>query len=78
MTYRQVEGGAVEVGEVVLTTGSDTFLPGVPIGRVASVRSTAGGLTSAAEVEPFVLPASLDLVAVVTEPARVQPREPLP
>lgn len=78
LVYTQVEGGTVEVGEVVLTTGSDTFVPGVPVGRVTSVESTAGGLTSAAHVEPFVVPASLDLVAVVTEPARVRPREPLP
>lgn len=78
LVYTQVEGGAVEVGEVVLTTGSDTFVPDVPVGRVTQVRSTAGGLTTAATVEPFVQPGALDLVAVVTEPTRVRPRAPLP
>jgi len=77
MVYTQVEGGTVEVGATLSTTGSDTFVPGVPIGRVLSVQSTAGGLTSAAQVEPLVDTAALDLVAVVTEPARVLPRAPL-
>jgi rod shape-determining protein MreC len=77
VVYTQVEGGAVEVGDAVLTTGSDTFVPGVPVGRVTAVRSTAGGLTSAADVEPAAVVASLDLVAVVVEPGRVAPREPL-
>ena len=78
LVYTQLEGTTVEVGETLLTTGSDTFVPDVPIGRVVSVASTAGGLTSAAEVEPFVDAGRLDLVAVVTETARVLPREPLP
>lgn len=77
LVYRQVEGGSVEVGEVLLTSGSDTFVAGVPVGRVTSVQNTAGGLTAAAQVEPFVVPAALDLVAVVLAPDRVQPREPL-
>jgi rod shape-determining protein MreC len=77
LVYTQVEGGEVQVDEVLLTTGSDTFVPGVPVGRVRAVESRAGGLTSAAQVEPFVVPGALDLVAVVTEPDRVQPRAPL-
>lgn len=78
VVYTQVEGGQVEPGDVVLTTGSDTFVPGVPIGQVDAVRSTAGGLTSAAEVEPYVSTSSLDLVAVLTDPPRAEPRAPLP
>jgi rod shape-determining protein MreC len=78
LLYTQVEGGSVEPDEVLLTTGSDTFVPDVAIGRVTSVRSTAGGLTSVAEVEPLVDTGRLDLVAVVTESPRGTPRSPLP
>lgn len=78
LVYTQVEGGPVDVDEVLLTTGSDTFVADVAIGRVTSVRSTAGGLTSAVEVEPLVDTGSLDLVAVVTESPRGTPRSPLP
>ena len=78
MVYTQVEGGPIEVDEVLLTTGSDTFVPDVAIGRVVSVRSTAGGLTSEAQVEPLVDTGSLDLVAVITESPRGTPRAPLP
>ena len=78
LVYTQVEGGPVAVDDVLLTTGSDTFVPDVAIGRVVSVRSTAGGLTSAAEVEPLVDTGALDLVAVVTESPRGTPRAPLP
>jgi rod shape-determining protein MreC len=77
LEYTQVEGGTVEVGDAVLTAGSDTFVAGVPIGRVTAVRTTAGGLTAAAEVDPLVDPSALELVAVVTEPARARPRQPL-
>lgn len=76
LVYTQVEGGPVEVGEVLLTTGSDTFVAEVPIGLVREVRSTAGGLTSAADVEPYADLGALDLVAVVAG-ARA-PRPPLP
>lgn len=78
LVYTQVEGGAVEPDATLLTTGSDTFVAGIPIGKVVAVSSTAGGLTSEAEVEPFVDSASLDLVAVVTEAPRGTPRSPLP
>lgn len=78
LVYTQVEGGPVAVGEALLTTGSDTFVPDVPIGRVVSVQSAAGGLSSAAQVEPFADTSSLDLVTVVVEAARTAPRAPLP
>lgn len=78
LVYTQVEGGPIAVEEVLLTTGSDTFVPDVAIGRVVSVRSSAGGLTAAAEVEPLVDTGSLDLVAVITESPRGTPRAPLP
>jgi rod shape-determining protein MreC len=77
LVYTQVEGGPVQVGEALLTTGSDTFVPDVPIGVVREVRSTAGGLTSAADIEPYADVAALDLVGVVVEGPR-PPRVRLP
>lgn len=71
-----VEGGRLREGDALLTTGSDTFVPGVPIGRVTSVED--GRQVSTAQVEPFVDVSALDLVGVVTEPPRSTPRVPLP
>lgn len=77
LTYELVEGGRVAVGDALLTTGSETFLPGVPVGRVTAVEVSAGDLVTTAEVEPFVEVATLDLVGVVTGPPREVPRSPL-
>ena len=75
MEFALVEGGRLQVGDALLTTGSDTFVPGVPVGRVTSVDD--GRLVSTAQVEPFVDVTALDLVGVVTEPPRSRPRVPL-
>ena len=77
MTYELVEGGRVSEGDALLTTGSRTFVPGVPIGRVTSVEP-GGALVTTAQVEPFVRVGSLDLVGVVTSPPRGTPRVPIP
>ena len=78
LDYELVEGGRVAAGDALLTTGSDTFVPGVPVGRVTSVSRERGALVSTAVVDPFVDLSSLDLVGVVTEPPRGTPRVPLP
>ena len=75
MEFALVEGGRLQVGDALLTTGSDTFVPGVPVGRVTSVDDDR--LVSTAQVEPFVDVTALDLVGVVTEPPRKTPRVPL-
>ncbi|MCW2616446.1 MAG: mreC [Frankiales bacterium] len=77
LTYELVEGGRVAAGDALLTTGSDTFVPGVPVGRVTAVSARSGALVTTAEVEPFVDVSSLGLVGVVTEPPRGAPRVPL-
>ena len=77
LTYELVEGGRVQPGDSLLTTGSDTFVPDVPIGRVAMVE-VGSALVTTAEVVPLADVSSLDLLAVVTEPARSSPRDPLP
>ena len=73
-----VEGGRVQPGDALLTTGSDTFVPGVPVGRVTSVDPGGQALVTTARVRPFVDVSSLDLVGIVTEPPRSTPRVPLP
>lgn len=72
-----VEGGRVDEGDALLTTGSQTFVPGVPVGRVTAVDPGGPALVTTAHVQPFVDVSSLDLVGVVTEPPRSTPRVPL-
>lgn len=77
LSYALVEGGRVAPGDALLTTGSDTFVPGVPVGRVTGVDARSGALVTTATVQPFVDISSLGLVGVVTEPPRGTPRVPL-
>lgn len=78
LAYALVEGGRIAVGDGLLTTGSDVFVPGVPVGRVRSVTDEPGALVTTALVEPYVELSTLDLVGVVTGPPRSTPRVPLP
>ena len=70
----------VESGNVVVTLGSPNgrpFVPGVPIGEVTDVIATPGGLSRLAEVEPYAQLTALDLVGIVIEPPRRNPRNAL-
>lgn len=81
LSYQQVEGGRVQVGDALVTSGSSTFVPGVPVGRVVRVQGGRGSAHTAvptAMVEPFVDVTALDLVGVVVEPPRGTPRVPIP
>jgi rod shape-determining protein MreC len=77
LVYELVEGGGLSEGDALLTAGSRTFVPGVPVGRVTSV-DPPGALVRTGRVEPFVDVRALELVGVVTEPARGTPRVPIP
>ena len=78
MTYRIVGSQPVlRPGDVLVTTGSGTFQPGVPVGTVTRVAPDANALTRTATVQPFVDVGALDLVGVVTERSRSLPRTPL-
>ncbi|HVE75056.1 MAG TPA: rod shape-determining protein MreC [Mycobacteriales bacterium] len=68
----------LEAGDVVFTAGSETFVPGVPVGRITAVSADASVLTRTATVEPFVDVGSLDLVGVVVGGPRSTPRIPIP
>lgn len=76
LRYELVEGGTIAPGDTLLTTGSQTFVPGVPVGQVRSV-DERGALVTTAAVEPFVRVGALDLVGVVTAPPRGTPRVPV-
>lgn len=69
--------GSLKSGDSVLTFGSKSgrpYVPGVPIGTITSVSGTPGQLTRQAKIRPFANMSSLDLVAVVVEPPRENPR----
>ena len=55
--------------------GAAPYVAGVPVGEVTSVQRTLGTLTRTATVRPFVDFSSLDLVAVVVESPRKNPRD---
>jgi len=79
--FRLVEladGAALQVGAALVTAGSDTFVAGLPVGRVSSVESASGGSVRTATVQPYVDLGGLDLVQVVTEGPRTAARVPAP
>ena len=68
----------VERGDRLVTFGSQgdmPYVPGVPVGSVVSVTGTPGSQTRSAVVSPYVDFTSLDLVGVVVEPPRADPRD---
>lgn len=68
----------VDRGDRLVTFGSagnTPFVPGVPVGRVVSVDSTSGDLTRTVRVRPYVAFTRLDLVGVVVDPPRTNPRD---
>jgi rod shape-determining protein MreC len=68
----------VDRGARLVTLGSSKgtpFVPGVPVGEVGSVRTAPGTLSRSGTVEPYVEPAALDLVGVVVQPPRTDPRD---
>ena len=75
MTYQLIgQNFRANVGDTFITTGSSTFVSGVPVGTVTSVDTTTNTLTKTGLVRPFVDVTRLDLVAVVVEGARSLPR----
>jgi rod shape-determining protein MreC len=69
---------SVQPGARLVTLGSvgdRPFVPGVPVGEVLDVTRSPGTLSRAGTVRPFVTPTALDLVGVVVEPPRTDPRD---
>ncbi|MEV0845794.1 rod shape-determining protein MreC [Streptomyces sp. NPDC049954] len=68
----------VKKGDRLVTFGSQAdkpFVPGVPVGRVVRVDPSGGDLTRNVYVEPYVGFTKLDLVGVVVEAPRKNPRD---
>lgn len=68
----------VQPGARLVTLGSAggrPFVPGVPVGQVRDVRTAAGTLSRTGQVTPFVTVETLDLVGIVVQPPRQDPRD---
>ena len=79
LDLRLLDGqSGVAPGDRLVTFGSqgDTpYVPGVPVGRVVTVSGSPGSQTRTAVVAPYVDFTALDLVGVVVEPPRKDPRD---
>ena len=78
LTFSLVDGGGrggLQVGDTVVTAGSDTFAPDVPVGRVTAL---APGSAPTATLTPYADLGSLDLLQVVVAGPRSAARTPLP
>jgi rod shape-determining protein MreC len=70
----------VKSGDGLVTQGSldqTPFVWGVPVGSVLSATNPLAGDVQTGEVKPYVDFSTLDLVGIVVEPPRVDPREAL-
>ncbi|HEY9372881.1 rod shape-determining protein MreC [Streptomyces sp.] len=68
----------VKAGDRLVTFGSQAnkpFVPGVPIGEIVRVDPPGGGLTRNVYVRPFVGFTKLDIVGVVVQAPRTDPRD---
>ncbi|MDT3397807.1 rod shape-determining protein MreC [Streptomyces sp. B1866] len=69
---------SVKKGDRLVTFGSQAdkpFVPGVPVGEVVRVDPSGGDLTRTLQVRPFVGFSKLDIVGVVVQPPRENPRD---
>lgn len=68
----------VKEGDRLVTFGSQAdkpFVPGVPVGVVSRVDPSGGDLTRTIYVKPYVAFTQLDVVGVVVQPPRKDPRD---
>ncbi|CAL9453071.1 MULTISPECIES: rod shape-determining protein MreC [Streptomyces] len=68
----------VKKGDRLVTFGSQAdrpFVPGVPVGVVSRVDPSGGGLTRTLYVTPYAAFTKLDIVGVVVEPPKKDPRD---
>ncbi|GAA0328892.1 rod shape-determining protein MreC [Streptomyces blastmyceticus] len=68
----------VHEGDRLVTFGSSRdkpFVPGVPVGEVTRVEPAGGSLTRTLQIRPFVGFSRLDIVGVVIEAPRTDPRD---
>lgn len=67
----------VQPGDRLVSFGvrGGAYVPGIPLGTVVEVKGTPGQLTRIATVTPFVDVTSLDVVGIITQPPRTDPRD---
>ena len=68
----------VKEGDRLVTFGShgdQPFVPGVPVGEITRVDPSNGDLTRTVQVRPYVGFTRLDIVGVVVQPPRENPRD---
>ncbi|MGX1670550.1 rod shape-determining protein MreC [Streptomyces sp. NPDC055400] len=68
----------IKKGDRLVTFGSEAdkpFVPGVPVGRVVRVDPAGGDLTRTVYVQPYVGFTKLDVVGVVVQAPRTDPRD---
>jgi len=67
----------VQKGDRLVSFGFDggVYVAGIPLGTITEVRGTPGQLTRIATVVPFVDVTRLDLVGVIVQPPRTDPRD---
>ena len=79
LDLRLLDGqSTVAAGDRLVTFGSQANAPyvaGVPVGQVGNVRRTPGSQTRTATVRPYVDFSALDLVGIVVQPPRSDPRD---
>ena len=79
LTYQLLgQNDRAEVGDAVFTSGSTTFVAGIPVGTVRAIDSDPNALTRSGRLTPYADISSLDLVGVVLDGPRSTPRSPLP
>lgn len=79
--FALVAGGdatALQVGQDLVTGGSDTYVPGVPVGRITAVAPAGEGVVPRATVVPYADLDALDLLQVVVAGPRTEPRVAIP
>ena len=72
--------GTIEIGDILLTNGSQgnrPFVPGVPVGQVFSVEHTNSSLTQTAIVKSYANLNDLGVVSVIISAPSVAPKKPI-
>ena len=66
-----------QVGDRLVSFGvrGGAYVPGIPLGTITEVSGTPGQLTRVAKVTPFVDVTTLDVVGVITQAPRTDPRD---
>jgi rod shape-determining protein MreC len=79
MRFQMLNANApLQIGQRLVTLGSQgerPYVPGVPIGVIERIDAPAGGLIRTAYIRPFTSFTTLDVVAVVVAPPKVDPRD---